>query len=315
MSRVDEILKEKGMIVLDGAMGSELERRGYDVNDVLWSAKMLKEAPEAIQKIHYDYLKAGADLLTCASYQASLDGFKIAGYTEEEAIAMIARSMELLIAAREQWWEEEGKDSGRPYPIVAGDVGPYGAYMADGSEYTGFYNLTDEEYRAFHMPRMQILKDAGAEFMVNETIPRLDEAIACAKMCEELGLDYWVSFTFKDGKHISEGKTIEEVTAAFKELKEKGEVPHLKALGVNCTPPEFIKEIVEGFKAGSDIPIVVYPNAGGTYDGIKKIWYGSADTRTFGQMAAEWKEAGATFIGGCCRTGENDIKAIAALVK
>ena len=97
MSRVDEILKEKGMIVLDGAMGSELERRGYDVNDVLWSAKMLKEAPEAIQKIHYDYLKAGADLLTCASYQASLDGFKIAGYTEEEAIAMIARSMELLI--------------------------------------------------------------------------------------------------------------------------------------------------------------------------------------------------------------------------
>ena len=117
MSRVDEILKEKGMIVLDGAMGSELERRGYDVNDVLWSAKMLKEAPEAIQKIHYDYLKAGADLLTCASYQASLDGFKIAGYTEEEAIAMIARSMELLIAAREQWWEEEGEKAGRAWPL------------------------------------------------------------------------------------------------------------------------------------------------------------------------------------------------------
>ena len=134
-------------------------------------------------------------------------------------------------------------------------------------------------------------------------------------MAEELDTDYWVSFTFKDGKKISEGKPIEEVTAAFKELKDNGELPHLKALGVNCTPPEFISEIIAGFKAGSDIPIVVYPNAGGTYDGIKKIWNGQADTRTFGQMAADWKEAGATFLGGCCRTGENDIKAIAALAE
>ncbi|MDO4615133.1 MAG: homocysteine S-methyltransferase family protein, partial [Lachnospiraceae bacterium] len=132
MSAFDQLKMKKAHLVMDGPMGTELERRGYDVNDALWSAKFLKENPDAIRQIHYDYLRAGADMITCASYQASVSGFTENGYSEEEAEALIVKSLELAKEARDDWWEKEGKNSGRPYPLIAGDIGPYGAYLADG---------------------------------------------------------------------------------------------------------------------------------------------------------------------------------------
>ncbi len=305
MSRFDELFEKKRGLVLDGPMGTELERRGYDVNDELWSAKFLKENPAAIQQIHYDYFKAGADIVTCASYQASIDGFVNNGYSKEEAENLIAISLQLAKNAREEWWEAEGKNSGRPYPLVAGDIGPYGAYLADGSEYTGSYHLTDEEYRAFHLRRMEILKENGADIFAVETLPKLEEAIACAKMLEELDCDYWISFSFQNEHQISDGTEIAELVNGLKGFT------HLKAIGVNCTPPEYVSEIIKNYKKLSDIPVCIYPNSGEVYDGHTKTWHGSPDGITYQQRIQGWINDGASLIGGCCRTRPEDIAKVA----
>lgn len=304
MSKFDELKKAKSLIVLDGPMGTELERRGFNVSDALWSAKLLKENPDAIRQIHYDYFKAGADIVTCASYQASIPGFLAAGYSEEEAVELIRKSMELAKEARERWRNEDGKVHNRPYPMVAGDIGPYGAFLADGSEYTGNYYLTKEEYREFHQRRMQILLEAGAEIFAVETMPKLDEARACAELLEELGADYWISFTFRNAREISDGTALEEVAEGLKGLS------HLKAIGVNCTPPEYVQEIITRLRSVWDGDICVYPNSGETYDGIRKIWLGAKDGMTFAERLRGWKDAGAGMIGGCCRTKPEDIQKV-----
>ncbi|MGN0273968.1 MAG: homocysteine S-methyltransferase [Chordicoccus sp.] len=309
MSRFDDLFSENKHLVLDGPMGTELERRGYDVNDALWSARFLAKDPSAIEQIHYDYLKAGADIITCASYQASIPGFTKAGYTEKEAEELIARSIRLVLDARNKWWSEEGREPGRPYPLAAGDIGPYGAYLADGSEYTGAYELTEAEYRDFHLRRMEILKDNGADIFAVETCPRLDEAVACAKMLDELGSDYWISFTFRDPRHISDRTDIEEVCRRLKGFS------HLKAIGVNCTPPEIVAAIIANYKKYTDLPIIVYPNSGEVYDGGSKTWHGSPDGLCFTDRLPSWIEAGAGIVGGCCRTGPSDIRRVAELFR
>lgn len=315
-AELDNILKKR-LIVMDGPMGTELERRGYDVKDRLWSARMLDSAPEAIKRIHYDYYAAGADIVTCASYQGSTRGFMEAGYSAEDAETLIRRSMDLVYEARKAWWEglpteesgaafPEGRNSGQPYPLAAGDIGPYGAYLADGSEYTGSYRLSVKEYRDFHLPRIQILKDAGAELFAVETMPKLDEALACAEMLEGEGARYWVSFTFLSEHRTCGGNSIEELA------KELTELPGLLAIGVNCSPPELVRGIVRRLKDLTDKDICVYPNSGESYDGIKKTWGRGRGIQPFVSMAREWYIEGARFIGGCCRTKPEDIKAIAS---
>ncbi len=309
MSQFDQLFAAKHKLVLDGPMGTELERRGYDVNDALWSAKFLKENPEAIEQIHYDYFAAGADIVTCASYQASVDGFLDSGYSREEAEALIAKSMQLVLKARTAWWEKEGKATGRPYPLAAGDIGPYGAYLADGSEYTGAYHLSEEAYRDFHLRRMEILKANGADIFAVETCPKLEEALACARMLEGLNADYWISFSFRNEHEISDGTAIEEITSALKGL------PHLKAVGVNCTPPEYVSAIIKKYKALTDLPVCVYPNSGEIYDGMTKTWHGAPDGMTFQQRIPGWIVDGAALIGGCCRTKPEDIAQVAECMK
>ena len=228
------------------------------------------------------------------------------GYTKSEAEGLIARSMGLLLDARDAWWNDGGRDSGRPLPLAAAAIGPYGAYLSDGSEYTGAYACTEEEYRAFHLPRMRILKDAGAEIFAVETQPRLDEAVACARMLEELDADYWVTFTFRTASRISEGRTLQEAAAALEKF------PHLKAIGVNCTPPTLVEEIVKGFRSVCAVPVCAYPNRGEVYDAVSKTWHGAPDGMTYGERARAWYRAGASVIGGCCRTRPEDIAEIAA---
>lgn len=304
MSRVDEVMKQKELFIMDGAMATELERKGLDLNDSLWSAKVLAEQPEAIRDVHYDYFVNGADCSTSASYQATVAGYEAKGYSKEEAKKLIARSMEMLLEAREAWWEKEGKDFGRCYPLAAASIGPYGAYLADGSEYTGNYHCTEEEYRDFHFERMKILKEAGADIFAVETMPRLDEAVACAKMLEELECDYWISFSFSTPDRINDGTTLETVVEKLKSY------PHLKFIGVNCTAPMFVEQIIRTFKTLTDIPICAYPNRGEEYDPVTKTWRGPNDGKTYLDWAKEWYRAGASAIGGCCRTKPEDIRQI-----
>ena len=176
MNPITTILNHQPALVVDGALATELERRGYDLKHELWSAKILMEQPAAIQQLHYDYFKAGADCAITASYQATIAGFMKQGLNESEAIALIQKSVKLAFAARDEFWAEESNRVGRVKPFVAASVGPYGAYLANGEEYRGNYGLTEKELMDFHRPRMRALIKAGAELLACETIPCLVEA-------------------------------------------------------------------------------------------------------------------------------------------
>ncbi len=306
-----KILENNKIMIIDGSMSTPLERMGADLNDTLWTAKVLQEQPELIKKVHTDYFRAGADCGITASYQATIPGLMAKGMSESEAEDIIASSVRVFLEARDEWWKAEGEKEGREYPLCLASAGPYGAFLADGSEYRGNYKISDEELKDFHGRRMEILKDTGADMFLIETIPSKREALVCAVLAEELGLDYWVSFSCLSGTKICEGDPVRE---CVKELVK--DRPHLKMVGVNCTDPRFIVSLIEEIKAGlreadKDLPIGVYPNSGEKYDPGTKTWTRAGEGMAFGAYAYEYMKAGAKAVGGCCTTVDSHIKQIA----
>lgn len=144
MNPIENILQKFPLVILDGAMATELERQGCDLNDSLWSATIIMENLELIKQVHTDYFAAGADCAITASYQATVVGFARRGLSEAEALNLIQTSVQIAVKARDEFWGKFENRSNRPKPIVAGSVGPYGAFLADGSEYRGDYTLTED---------------------------------------------------------------------------------------------------------------------------------------------------------------------------
>lgn len=306
MNPIASILDRQPVLVIDGALATELERRGFDLKDDLWSAKILLEKPEAIKQLHYDYFKAGADCAITASYQATLAGFMKRGLTEAQAYALLQKSVKLAIEARDEFWAEEANRVGRAKPFVAASVGPYGAYLADGSEYRGNYGLTEEQLMDFHRPRMRALIEAGAEMLACETIPSPIEARALVKVLGEFqGMSAWISFSCRDEAHVCEGERLEEC------IRQVEASPQVAAVGINCTSPKFIPALIREARKATDKPILVYPNSGESYSAEKMDWNGDPVYESFGEEAKVWREAGARMIGGCCRTSPEDIQVIA----
>lgn len=307
MNPIAPILDRYSTLVIDGALATELERRGYDLKDDLWSAKILLEQPEAIKQVHFDYFKAGADCAITASYQATPEGFKKRGLSEREAFNLIQKSVELAIMAREEFWADPANRVDRAKPFVAASVGPYGAFLADGSEYRGNYGLSEKELMEFHRPRMKALIEAGTDMLACETIPSLIEAQAIAKLLEEFpNVIAWVSFSARDEKHVSEGQVFAD---CVRQLKDR---PQIAAIGINCTSPKFIPSLIRDAKNETEKPVLVYPNSGETYDATRNDWNGDPAVDSFGEQAREWYDAGARLIGGCCRTAPEDIRVIAS---
>ncbi|MDD6423554.1 MAG: homocysteine S-methyltransferase [Intestinibaculum porci] len=291
--------------VIDGAMSSALEELHCpSLNNKLWTASVLAKHPELIKQVHYNYFEAGADCGITASYQASIPGLLEAGYSLEEAEHFITLSVDLFKQAREEWWQKA--DHTRTYPLCLGSVGPYGAYLADGSEYRGHYKISDQELYNFHKRRIELLHEAGADIILFETDPSLREALVEAQIGEELGLDYWISFSCRDSHHTNEGQTMAECVQALSAYS------HLKAIGINCTDPRHILGLIEDLVRVTDLPVFVYPNSGEVYDPVTKTWSGKGDQVSFGDYAYTWYKAGAKGVGGCCTTTEKHIKQVAA---
>jgi len=304
---VASILNDFPALVIDGALATELERRGCDLKDDLWSAKILLEQPEIIRQVHLDYFIAGADCAITASYQATVEGFAKRGLNESEAIELIQRSVGLAIQARDEFWSDLANRAGRAKPFVAASVGPYGAFLADGSEYRGDYGLNENELMDFHRPRMKALIEAGAEILACETIPCLIEAQALARLLEEFpDTTAWFSFSARDEKHISEGQVFAD---CVKQLEDQ---PQIAAIGINCTSPNYIPSLILEARKVTEKPVLVYPNSGETYDAEKNDWNGDPVFDSFGVQARGWYETGARLIGGCCRTTPDDIRVIAS---
>lgn len=300
------ILAARPLMMLDGALATELERRGADLHDPLWSAKVLLEQPDLIRQVHYDYFMAGADVATTASYQATFEAFARRGLDAAQAAQLMRTSVALACQARDAFWADEANRPGRVRPLVAASVGPYGAMLADGSEYKGHYGLSVEQLMDFHRPRLQVLAGAGADLLACETIPCLAEAQALARLLAELpGVTAWISFSCKDGEHNCEGERLADCVAQLNDCAQ------VTAVGVNCSAPEFMPGLIAQMRARTAKPLLVYPNSGEQYDGADKRWHGCAHSVPFAAQARTWYEQGARLIGGCCRTTPDDIRAVA----
>lgn len=294
-------------LVLDGAMATELEARGCDLTDALWSAKVLIENPELIYQVHYDYFSAGAQVAITASYQATPQGFAKRGLTEPEALALIARSVTLAAQARSDYLARHLQSG--PL-LIAGSVGPYGAFLADGSEYRGNYALPEQEMLAFHRPRIRALVEAGADILACETLPSFAETQALVALLQEFPqMPAWFSFTLRDQQHLSDGTPLSEVVALL------DSVPQAVALGINCIALEQVTAALKTLCALTAKPLVVYPNSGEQYDAESKTWHSEGAHCTLSDNLAEWQASGARLIGGCCRTTPADITAIARRIQ
>ena len=300
-------LAQRPLLILDGALATELERRGCDLADPLWSAKVLIENPSLIQAVHADYFAAGADVAITASYQATIPGFMARGIAPDQAILLLQRSVALAQAARDQFWADPAHRVGRLRPLVAASIGPYGAFLHDGSEYRGNYGLSVAELIEFHRPRMAALAAARPDLFACETIPCLDEARALVALLPEFPhLTAWISFSARDGAHTAQGEPIAECAA------EIAAHPQVAAIGVNCTAPRFLPDLIRAVQAVTDKPIVVYPNSGEVYDPVGQCWIGTTEIDDFVAQARQWYAVGARLIGGCCRTTPDHIRALAA---
>ncbi len=300
---LDSILTKNGIMVIDGSMSTALEHMGADLNNRLWTASILAQQPELVKQVHLNYFRAGADCGITCSYQATIPGFMAQGYTESEAEELIRRSVRLFLEARDEWWKKEGKASDRPYPLCLGAVGPYGAYLADGSEYRGNYGLSDRELYVFHKRRMELLYEEGADILLIETQPSLQEVLVEAGIAEEIRADYWISFSCMNGRQICDGTLIRNCADALDPQRH----PHLKMIGINCTKPEFLVSLIKELKSATELPAAVYPNSGETYDPETKTWSGTGDSLDFGEYALQYMMAGADAVGGCCTTVEKHI--------
>lgn len=298
-------LANNGTLVLDGGLATELEAYGYDLGDALWSARLLMDEPEAIRRVHLDYLKAGADCIISASYQATIGGFMGRGMSEAQAVELIRLSVQIAVQARDDFWAEEKNRAGRIRPIVAASVGPYGAALADGSEYTGDYDLDEAGLYDFHQRRWEILASSEADILACETIPSYPESKALARLLAETpGRAAWFSYSCRDGTHISDGAPLVDCIASLNELEQ------VAAVGINCTAPRFIPSLLALVREATDKPLIVYPNSGERYDAVNNRWLGESIPAEFGTYSREWRKGGATLIGGCCRTGPDHIRQI-----
>lgn len=336
-------------LVLDGGLATELERRGADLNDPLWSARLLVEDPAAIEAVHRAYFEAGADLAISASYQAGFEGFAARGIGRDAAAELMRSSVRLALEARDAFDEtprspdigdapgtsdvgdapstsdiddagmtgagQRSTTGSRVRPLVAASVGPYGAALADGSEYRGDYGVSRGRLEDFHAPRLAVLADAdtGVDLLAIETIPSLEEALLLVRLLEDLpDARAWISFTCRDAEHVAHGERFADCVAAV------AASPQVLAVGLNCTAPRFVEPLLRAARRATPKPLVAYPNRGERWDADAHRWFdadeGAGSPEAFAELALRWRDAGASLIGGCCRTGPEHVRALRAVL-
>jgi len=287
--------------VLDGGMATELERVGCDLSGPLWSAQVLREQPEKIAAVHESYLAAGADCILTASYQVSAEAYAEIGLTAGDAATSLRESVHLAKSVG-------ARHSGRQI-LIAASLGPFGAALHNGAEYHGNYGISFDDLVSFHARRIAVLAETDADLLAFETVPSCEEAKAIvAALAPFPEIAAWITFTCKDESHVAHGEPIFECAAQI------DSVPQVVAVGINCTRPNLVATLIGKVRTATSKPIVVYPNSGEGWDAERRCWTGESDAAGFGQLAEQWRKAGAQIVGGCCRTGPEHIRSIGTIV-
>ena len=294
-----------GPAILDGGLSNVLEGFGCDLNDDLWSARLLATNPELIVNAHLAFLEAGADIITSSSYQASEEAFRAAGFSIAEAQALLLKSVKLAQDARNIHYKRHGKL--RKIHLAA-SFGPYGAFLANGSEYTGNYDVDENKLTLFHKKKIQLLEKSNVDFFAFETIPNLSEVKVLSEVLAHCSKPSWVSISCQNDQLLNDGNRIEDAALILKEAS------NIFAIGVNCTAPQYMVNIIKTLKKNApNKKIIVYPNSGEVYQKDSRTWLGTSNPVNFEIMAKEWLENGAHIIGGCCRIGPEHIKRLSNL--
>lgn len=302
-----EYVARQGFVVLDGGLATELERAGHHLNDPLWSAKVVLEDPGAVEAVHLAFLEAGADCVTTATYQATFAGLAARGVGGARAEAVMRGAVDLAVRARDRFLASPGRRGKHLPPLVAASVGPFGAFLADGSEYRGDYAVGRDALADFHRRRWRLLARSGADILVCETLPSFAEARVLARLARDTpDKPAWFSFTCRDEGHLSDGTPI-GVVAEWAD-----EAPGVAAVGVNCTEAAFVPALVGALAGRTRKPVIAYPNAGGAYDPESRRWAAAEPVPDWGKACRGWIAAGAVGVGGCCRVGPGDIRRMRA---
>ena len=293
-----------GPLVLDGGLATSLEAGGHDLSGALWSARLLADDPGAIEAAHIAFFRAGADVATTASYQASFTGFAAHGIGRDETTRLLRRSVALACSARSAFCDGRQPNGRRRW--VAASVGPYGAALADGSEYRGRYGLTVGELAGWHRPRLEVLASAGADVLALETIPDADEAEALVGALDGLATPAWLSYSIA-GARTRAGQPLTEAFAVV------ADAPQVVAVGVNCCDPVDVAPTIAMAREVTGKPVFVYPNSGEGWDAVGRRWTGRS--RFSAADAARWVSLGAAGVGGCCRVGPAEIAGVVQVVR
>jgi homocysteine S-methyltransferase len=291
-------------LLIDGGLATQCEAMGHNIDGDLWSAVLLQKNPRAIIDASRAYLDAGAEIIATASYQASRQGLIATGLSAAEAGELIVSSVLLAQQARDEFLRDNPDTHWAP--LIAASIGPYGAVLHDGSEYTGTYDITEEDLFEFHRSRLELLDGAGADLLACETIPSFVEAKVLCELLRSAHCPAWISFSCRNEQHLCDGALLAEAAALF-----RGH-PTVLAVGVNCVQPQLLLPLIQVIKdAVPDKAIVVYPNSGEVYDAEDNSWSGTVTDLQCERSAQEWIDAGARLVGGCCRIGPEQIAAMA----
>jgi homocysteine S-methyltransferase len=301
----EPFFRQQGAVVLDGGLATTLESYGFDLNDSLWSARVLLQAPEAVRRAHLEFLAAGADCIATATYQATHAGLAARGLDDGEVEEVLRRAVSLAVEARDEFWSEPANRGQRLRPLVAASIGPYGAYLADGSEYTGDYGLSEDALYDFHAPRWRLLAESDVDLMACETIPSTPEVHALLRLLAESDDRWgWMSFSCRDGAHLADGTPVTDAAGACRAGS------RVAAVGVNCVAPGLASELLAHLAHDEGPPVVVYPNSGERYDAVSKTWSAGESGEGLGSAIPRWMDEGARVLGGCCRVLPEEIRAI-----
>mgnify|MGYP000179473609 FL=1 len=272
---------------LDGGLSTALENNGNKLTTSLWTGELILVNPSEITKAHLDFINAGADIIITSSYQISYLGCSKRGWSESKTGQALRGSTQLA--------KDAVLKSGKSMK-VASSIGPYGAALADGSEYKGNYGVTKSALKDFHARRLEVLISTSPDLLALETMPDTFEVEVLLELLSDCPIPYWVSYSCKAGNQTNAGQSFTEAVSLAKDAM---------AVGINCTAPELITDLLlsaEGVK-----PFVVYPNSGRSWNAKTKEWEGSSEAGFDELLIKSWISAGAQIIGGCCGIGADEI--------
>ena len=278
------------IIKLDGGLSTALENNGNKLTTSLWTGELIRSNPAQITRAHLDFINAGAQIIITSSYQLSYPGCKDRGWSEVDTDQALIASTQLAKDAITQ--------SGKSVKVAA-SVGPYGASLADGSEYKGNYGVSKSALKDFHARRLEILISTSPDYLALETMPDTSEVEILLELLTDCPIPFWISYSCKEGNQTNAGQSFQSAVDL---------ASNAMAVGINCTKPELITDLLRSAK--SNKPFIVYPNSGRVWDAKNKVWTGSAAAGFSNKLVNEWMEAGAEIIGGCCGIGAAEIKAL-----